>query len=171
MNAHTWTHFTIPECHETWPMLLPSSTIWWMPSNRTPGQRYICPPRWDLDLISWPIPFSPRSRQSLIKKAMYPFLDHGTMEVEMEQDHWYETWPFILQWLVPLHCYFSSVLKLKEQLVPDLAPEGPVKQVTVGIFDFDQILQNKKIKHIGNAGNVVFITWFNCRILLQGQVS
>lgn len=65
----------------------------------------------------------------------------------------------------------QRVLKLKEQLVPDLAPEGPIKQVTVGIFDFDQILQNRKIKHIGNAGNVVFITWFNCRILLQSQIS
>lgn len=38
------------------------------------------------------------------------------------------------------------VLILKEQLVPGLAPEGPIKQVTVGIFDFDQILQNRKKK-------------------------
>lgn len=38
------------------------------------------------------------------------------------------------------------MLKSKEELVPDIGPGGPIKQIKVGIFDFGQIVQNKKIK-------------------------
>lgn len=157
-------------------MLLPSSTIWWMPSSMAPGQRCICQPGWDLDLISWPTSLSPRSRRSLIKKAIYSFLDHGThgsrdgagsliWDVKVSDGH------LLCNGLCFSIVISQLVLKLKEQLVPDWTPEGPTKQITVKIFDFDQILQNRKIKHIGNAGNVVFITWFNSRIFLQDQIS
>lgn len=66
------------------------------------------------------------------------------MDVGMKQDHRYEMW----RWVMDI--YFAEIrasqliLKLKEQLVSDLGPRGPIKQTKVEIFDFGQIPLKRK---------------------------
>lgn len=144
-SAHTWSSLNVPECQVAWTMPLLSSTAWWMPPCITPGQRCICPPGSHLYLISWTISLSPRSRQSLIEKARHSFLDCGTHACGDGAGS--SMWKWVMDMYFTVVCaslLLFLILKLKEELVPDVGPGGPIKRIKVGSFDFGQIVQNKK---------------------------